>query len=315
MGQYTLFAKDHQLNCELGFEPTDISQQDKLPGQPRIKLNDSAQLAEFLRKEFHAPDLEEMAPRLWMMSTQSSANISPLHEQKVRGREIIITEDPRLHLTWIHDRVFIKPIPKYLLASWFWTDHLDSTWFRTHHEETHKAALGFLRTYRYLIKHESDFDIALEKHLIPGHVTWIWFVQYISTLDGIGDSNVSLRYSYGELRLSRLNFYAKFFLYKFHFRHIPRQYSEIFAQFYGPLLFMFGTIAIVLNAMQVEIAVEQLQVTSWTSLSGVYRWFSIICVIWAIGVALALVIIFWGMIANEWIFAIRVLRKKRRTRD
>ena len=54
------------------------------------------------------------------MSTQSSANINALHRQRVKGRHIIITEEVRLHLVWIHDRIFVKPLPKYLLSHVFW---------------------------------------------------------------------------------------------------------------------------------------------------------------------------------------------------
>ncbi|KAF2462923.1 uncharacterized protein BDR25DRAFT_308060 [Lindgomyces ingoldianus] len=60
-----------------------------------------------------------MAPRLWIM------NINPLHRQRVKGREIVLTEEPRLHLVWIHDRIFAKPLPRYLLSQTFWKMFLE----------------------------------------------------------------------------------------------------------------------------------------------------------------------------------------------
>jgi hypothetical protein len=42
----------------------------------------------------------------------------------MKRREIVVTEDPRLHLVWIYDRVFIKPLPKYLLSHDFWQIYL-----------------------------------------------------------------------------------------------------------------------------------------------------------------------------------------------
>ncbi|CAJ2513956.1 Uu.00g020750.m01.CDS01 [Anthostomella pinea] len=51
-----------------------------------------------------------MASRLWWMSKQDSANIFPLHWQLVKQRTVIVTEDPKLHLVWIHNRIFIKPL-------------------------------------------------------------------------------------------------------------------------------------------------------------------------------------------------------------
>lgn len=88
----------------------------RLPGYPRIFIRDSEKLRDHLVHEFYSEDLEKLAPKLWLMSTQSSSNISPLHRQKVKARNIVITEDPRLHLAWVGDRIFIKPMPLYLLS-------------------------------------------------------------------------------------------------------------------------------------------------------------------------------------------------------
>ena len=46
---------------------------------------------------------------------------------------------------------------------------------------------------------------------------------------------MSARYRYGELRLTRLNFYVLLFLRKFHFEQV---YRDFFRQFYGPILFV-----------------------------------------------------------------------------
>ncbi|KAH8730326.1 hypothetical protein GQ44DRAFT_701175 [Phaeosphaeriaceae sp. PMI808] len=82
-------------------------------------MSHAAHMGHFLEKELCSKDLEIMAPRLWIMTTLSSANIKPLHRQLVKGREIIVTEEPRLHLVWIHNRIFIKPLPHYLLSQAF----------------------------------------------------------------------------------------------------------------------------------------------------------------------------------------------------
>ncbi|KAI9742515.1 MAG: hypothetical protein M1835_003060, partial [Candelina submexicana] len=63
------------------------------------------------RKEFLTADLDKLAPYLWLIATQSSQHISPLHEQVLKGRQIVITEKPELHLVWTDGRIFIKPIP------------------------------------------------------------------------------------------------------------------------------------------------------------------------------------------------------------
>jgi hypothetical protein len=123
------FLKRHQLyidfdcnvNSDIKGSQLVIS---SLPGQPCISLNDIASLEEVLYKEFYALDLETIVPYLWVMLTQSSSYVSPLHQQGIKGRNILVTEDPRLHLVWIHNRIFIKPIPKYLLSYFFWETYL-----------------------------------------------------------------------------------------------------------------------------------------------------------------------------------------------
>ncbi|CAG8983150.1 hypothetical protein HYALB_00014076 [Hymenoscyphus albidus] len=135
-----------------------------------------------------------------------------------------------------------------------------------------KAALGYLRTYRYLIQHESDFRIAKQDHLclVPHGVGWVAFCRFISALDQIKDANVSGRYRYGELRLSRLNFYAPFFLRKFHFEQIHGQYGDYFARLYGPILFIFAIVSTILNSMQVGLAVDQVATTHWLSIVAIH---------------------------------------------
>lgn len=283
-----------------------------LPGHPLVRLEDIAQLGNFLDSDLCCEDLETMAPYLWMMSTWSSSNIRPLHRHKLLGREILITESPRLHLVWYEDRVFVKPLPKYLLSHNFWTTYLtDETGILgTRVPDIKRAALGYIRTYRYLIKHESDFDLAQSHNLIPSKVTWPQFCAFISSFDCILDDHVSGRYQYGELRLSRLNFYCMFFLRRFHFEYLPMQYSAYFSRYFGPLLFAFAVLSLLLGAMQVEINVQEMTGSGLGSTLMVYRWFSIIIMLVGLGISVFLSCYVLYMIANEWVFALRFRRKR-----
>ena len=268
--KFVPFVKADQLNDELD-SPSKENEPASLPGQPCFSLDDPVGLADFLRQEFCMPDLEKMAPHLWMMSTQSSANISSLHHQKVKGREIVVTEYPGLHLVWGYNRILIKPLPKYLLSYHFWNSYLLSDTFPLGEQgsDIRKATLGFLRTYFYLIRHESDLHIAQndQLRLIPQHITWPQYCRFKSNLLSIDDADVSARYSFGELRLSRLNFFAKFILRRPHFLNIHLQKGAFFSRFYGPLLFVFGIISLILSAMQVEVAVEQVTLGPWPAFS------------------------------------------------
>ncbi|MCJ1225798.1 hypothetical protein MMC12_002447 [Toensbergia leucococca] len=288
-----------------------------LPGYPQLAIDNHSQLTRFLRREYISPDLDTLASHLWLLSTQSSAHIWPLHHQRVKGRAITITEDPKLHLVWIDDRIFIKPLPAYLVSHSFWADFLlshDSP-LGTERESIYRAALGYLRTYYYLIQYESDFEIACrgQNRLIPQGITWPQFCAFTASfLDVITDDDVSQRYHYGELRLTRLNLYAKVFLQKWDYEQLHGQYAAYFARFYGPLLFVFGILSVILNAMQVELAVEAVDARNWISLWHFCRWFSMLCLAFPVVQASLLIFILTGMMLDELIYALRDLYMKRK---
>ena len=287
-----------------------------LPGHPRIVVENTPKLCTFVWREFDLADLERLAPRLWMMTTQSSANISPLHRQRVKGRDIIVTEDPRLHLIWYYNCVYIKPLPKYLLSHTFWEKYLLSPTspLGAQRDTIKRAALGYLRTYYHLIKHESDFRIATNKELclIPEGISWGQFCNFSSTFDSIQDYEVAERYKYGEIRLSRLNFYSKIFLFKTHFQRVEGQYGAYFARFYGSFLFAFGIFSVLLNAMQVEMAFEQLNTSDhWVSFLLLCRWYSIVCLIIVVALSSSLAFLFLFKFTREWIYALGDRHRKK----
>ncbi|ERF76577.1 hypothetical protein EPUS_05850 [Endocarpon pusillum Z07020] len=259
------FPATHQLNAELDTPPHGSAHgvsTPYLPGYPRISLQNRCGALDFLEKEYCSADLDRMAGRLWWMSKQDSANISPFHRQLVKRRSIIVTEDPKLHLVWIYDRIFVKPLPRYLTSYAFWRDYLGNdadVTARSRYIHIRKAALGYLRTYFYLVRSESDFYIAQDPslHLVPIGITWEQFCNFTTDLAKIPDRDVSRRYAYGEIRLTRLNFYAPLLLRKSHFQRVEYQYREYFARFYGPVLFIIGITSIVLSGLQVAVAVEE----------------------------------------------------------
>jgi len=105
------FPRAQQLCRDLDTVTPDLPTCTVLPGQPCLPLDDSVALAAFLAKDLIPEELEKTASRLWVMSTQSSSNINPLHHQIVKGREIVVTEQAQLHLIWNNSRIFIKPLP------------------------------------------------------------------------------------------------------------------------------------------------------------------------------------------------------------
>ena len=312
----TPFPAAHQLCAELDTGPhgsTSGFSTQSLPGYPCRSLQDRHGLLDFLDKEYCSADLDQIAGRLWWMSKQDSANISPLHRQLVKRRNIVVTEDPKLHLVWISDRIFVKPLPRYLTSYTFWRDYLGdnaNVTTRDCYDRVRKAALGYLRTYFYLVTSESDFCIAQDPslHLIPAGITWEQFCNFTTDLVKISDRDVSERYAYGEIRLTRLNFYAPLLLKKSHFQRVEFQYREYFACFYGPILFAIGVTSVFLSGLQVAVAVTvQGPDPVWNGrvLLVVALWFSVMTMLCFCIVLVFLFFLFVYKVVKEWRYAIR----------
>lgn len=308
------FSAAHQLSAELDNNSTESPREDPtrhLPGYPRIMLNDQDRLLDFLKEEYCSVDLDRVAGKLWWMSKQDSANISPLHRQVVKRRNIVVTEDPKLHLVWINDRIFVKPLPRYLTSHAFWHDFLGSDAnlaTLSRYSYVRKAALGYLRTYLYLVRSESDFRIAQDPslHLIPSGTTWEQFCNFAADLATISNSDVSERYAYGEIRLTRLNFYAPLLLGKSQFQRVEYQYNEYFARFLGPVLFVAGVVSILLSGFQVAVAVQSVDpYPNGQALLAVAFWLSISLMLLFFTILMALLATLLYKIAREWRCAIR----------
>ena len=144
------FTVASQLNDELcnREQKTNLN----LPGYSHIKLENQFEVRSFLHRQLVSSDLESIASRLWWMSKQDSASISPLHLQLVKKRKIVATEDPKLHITWLFDRAFVKPLPEYLISYDFWNMYLAvEPKTDPQHQILRKSALGYLRTFLFLI--------------------------------------------------------------------------------------------------------------------------------------------------------------------
>jgi hypothetical protein len=291
-----------------------------LPGQPRIALKDP-NIGKYLESELVTRDLDKLAPHLWLVATQDSSHVSSLTHQIVRGREIIVTENPKLHLVWVYNRVFIKPIPQYLLSHAFWNFYLvdeHSPIPKSEREEITRASLGFLRSYLYLVRHESDFILATESNqsLVPKNITYSEFISFILSFEMVEDVSVSPRYHFGELRLTRLNFWSKIFLRRSTYHQIHQQYGARFAQYYAPLLFIFAVFSVALSAMQVALAYPTTMPSdqSWISFAKVSRGFSISTLVFVAFCGLLLLVTFFVMVSRETVFALGDLYRKRMSR-
>lgn len=143
---------------------------------------------DFLERELDLQRLGSIFNWLWVTGRPMPPR--PLHYQLVLGRAIVVAERMDMHLVWTTGRIFLKPVPRFLLHPCFWRDHLSCR------EDcpcppgggTHPAgsqpgpkgcrqglrarALGFLCSYAALVSYESDFHIARDRYLLPREIEW-----------------------------------------------------------------------------------------------------------------------------------------------
>ncbi|KAH7461586.1 hypothetical protein FOMA001_g19117 [Fusarium oxysporum f. sp. matthiolae] len=248
-----------------------------LPATYRTNCDDLAapnrHVIDCIKTELALQRLNKVSGWLWVAGRLAPAR--PLHHQLLLSREIFITEQMDMHLVWTTGRVFVKPIPRFLLEPWFWTKHLscgqgcDCSVGKTHSRDSiqecerqklWKCALGFLFSYAALIRHESDFLLAKEKNLLPEEVTWPGWISFVEQLDTEHIyPDIDPRFYHGELRLDRLNKIYRLFQtplhgYMAHWNQYATFFRDNFAWLGGTTVY----IAVVLTAMQVGLATDAL---------------------------------------------------------
>ena len=277
------FPPEHALNQEpLRPSSNQSSSTDShVPDQPTIPL-DPTSVNEFLAQELATPLLDELTPRLWLFATRSGDHIYPLNRQNFERRKVIVTEKPGLHLLWFHSELYLKPIPPCLLNHAFWQEFLGVSNSKDSVTFDRKVALGFLRSYAFLIRHRSDLTLAIQHGLVPESTTWPEWSVFIDHFRHLHDDEVAPRYYYGQIRLTRLNSAVRLFQprgsrcwWYYHQRH--EQTSSYLLNLFAPLLFVFASLSLALAAMQVILSSPQdefLASDSGAKLIGAFRGFS-----------------------------------------
>jgi hypothetical protein len=202
----------------------------------------------------------------------------------------------------------------YLLSHAFWK------YIEKSDKQLSAAAAGFLRSYSYLIQYEQDFIKAQDSslRLIPSHdgnnpITYEQFANFIAPFSALGDHQVSSRYHYGELRLSRLNLLAPLLFRKLVFHHINGQWSSILPSLFAWSLVAFIGMGTILAAMQVELAVQSLSssLEGWTKFALMCRWTSVVMLM-SIAIVLTMFIgTLLFLFIHDIYFAQSILRRKK----
>jgi len=226
-------------------------------------------LQAFLNHDLDVSRLASVQPHLWLAGRKMAAR--PLHRQAMMNRQVIVVEQADLHLTWQDTRIYIKPLPSYLLNRDFWRDNLCSN--DSAGDKRYTNALGFLLSYAWLVPYECDFQMAMDGNqhprLLPKDLTYEqWsglLAELVSVIDLRNPTDVSPRYHYGELRISRLNLIYRLAWGKVGMQHFLRgylygyhDYGTFLQRNLGWLVAAFASVATLLTAMQVGLATDRL---------------------------------------------------------
>ena len=83
------------------------------------------------------------------------------------GRQLIVTKKTDLHMVWHGSKIYIKPLPEFLLCHTVWEK------FLCQYPELYRRGLGLLFSYVQLIRAKSDLRVAHSTGLLPDDITWI----------------------------------------------------------------------------------------------------------------------------------------------
>ena len=270
----------------------------------------------FLDSDLDVDRLNDIHQFLWLAGLPSAPR--PLHYQAMKKRDIVVAEQLDLHLVWSPARIFIKPVPKYLLCAEFWRTHICP------YPELYRTAFGLLTTYIALIEREVDYNVAVNIGILSKEVTWpAWLVfaeevtlaserskAYLDPSTATHHSplerhiTVNRRFYYGELRVGRLNWIYRIA------RRQPRgyfsgctTYGAFMRDNVNSFIALFAYATIVLSAMQVGLA------TPWLVDDYAFGMASYVFSIFAILAPLSVIAALFGVLGV--LFTINLLRTLR----
>ncbi|CUS07812.1 unnamed protein product, partial [Tuber aestivum] len=259
-------------------------------------------LEEYIAVELDVSRLNRIHDHLWFAGSQRKPR--PLHEQIMKQRTLLITEQADLHLVWWGKVLLIKPLPPFLLSYTFFQSHLCTENVPNGQLATlHASASGLLYSYANLILHESDFRIARELGLLP-EMTWQEWARFARSVRlSLDKSNlentVNQRYLYGELRRKRLNWICRFvhghWIRGYHY--VYTEYHEFFSSNFAWLVLVFAYLTVVFSAMQVALTTHAGTVTPL--LQSISFRFSVASLVAVAAVVASLCVLFGVLVVNN----------------
>ncbi|KAK1762096.1 hypothetical protein QBC33DRAFT_462237 [Phialemonium atrogriseum] len=272
----------------------------------------------FLATELRTPKLTRLHKYLWLAGLPVPAR--PLQRQVLMNRTLALTERPDEHLVWHRNRLFLKPLPDFLVCHSFWEQHL------CRDTGLHRSACGLLLSYACLISYQADFGIAQKHSLLPDGLTYHAWAEFMKdflshiNLPVTSYDQVDVRYYYGELRYSRLDLLSRlaaiitgsFKDFVYGFMSTSTWYQAFFEHNFGWLLGVFAFFTVILSALQVGLATDALQGSqAFQSFSEVVAIASLTTVLCGmVGAFVIWFVLFWYHLLSTIVFTKQALAEQ-----
>lgn len=163
----------------------------------------SNSLRTYLQNQLDVSRLDAIHEYSWFAGLPQRAR--PLHYQRMKNHQIIVTERTDRHLLWQDNMLLVAPLPAFLLDYDIWIDHICPN------RELTELANGMLLSYTWLVSSENDLMIAHEAGLLSKEIDWPRWTTFVGALignlirDDMETVALNKRYHYGELRIGRIN--------------------------------------------------------------------------------------------------------------
>jgi hypothetical protein len=225
-----------------------------------LRTDQRDEVHRFLSAFFDLSRFNGIRNLLWLIGVHGAPR--SLYYQKFLRREITIAEELDLHLVWAKSRIFIKPLPDFLLNYEFWEANISCE------PELHRAACGLLYSYCGLIRFGHDLQVAKDCNLVNGELTfkaWTEFARAaLPNLDPKDRNTMEPRFQYGELRLHRLDTIYRYSPSQFSIYSMIQGFPHVLSESYVPYMDQynnavsaFGIIVIVLSAFNLSLAASK----------------------------------------------------------
>ncbi|KAK5115753.1 hypothetical protein LTR62_000842 [Meristemomyces frigidus] len=262
--------------------------------------------------------IDDIFDYLWLVGRPYPPR--PLSIQGVLHRTAVPVHDVALHLVWTSQRIYVKPLPRYVISDAFYEQYLQPNRTPGGVNTVRQScrcpdALGLLFSYTALLPTETDFALAQTALLLPTDIEWSRWKALVTRLLNDYPRNtiyqsIPRRYIYGELRHDRLDKIYRYLCgHVLHgYSHLmgPTTYGDFLNHNLGPIGVATIYIIVVLTAMQVVLATDSVE-GSFSRISYGFAIFSIVAPLAGIALVIAALL---TMFVMNWINTLAAQKRR-----